>query len=98
MSRMTYFDETSKKLNGHTATGLTQVFRDNYIITIIQEFVRFFYKLILLLYKVRLVSLAGKQLDYCVFQCFTSAMSTMDIYSVIIKSLLIKRLLTIVLL
>ena len=26
MSRMTYFDETSKKLSGHTATGLTQVF------------------------------------------------------------------------
>lgn len=26
MSRMTYFDETSQKLSGHTATGLTQVF------------------------------------------------------------------------
>ena len=26
MSRMTYFDETSNKLSGHTATGLTQVF------------------------------------------------------------------------
>lgn len=25
LSRMTYFDETSKKLTGHSATGLTQV-------------------------------------------------------------------------
>ena len=25
LSRMTYFDESSKKLNGHSATGLTQV-------------------------------------------------------------------------
>ena len=25
LSRMTYFDETSKKLSGHSATGLTQV-------------------------------------------------------------------------
>ena len=25
MTNMTYFDDTSKKLKGHTATGLTQV-------------------------------------------------------------------------
>ena len=25
MTKMTYFDDTSKKLKGHTATGLTQV-------------------------------------------------------------------------
>ena len=34
------------------------------------------------------MSLAGKQLDYCVYQCFTSTMSTMDIHSVISKTLL----------
>ena len=38
--------------------------------------------------QVRLVSLTGKQLDYCIYQCFTTTMSTMDIYSVISKSLL----------
>ena len=38
--------------------------------------------------QVRLVNLTGKQLDYCIYQCFATTMSTMDIYSVISKSLL----------
>ena len=38
--------------------------------------------------QVRLVSLAGPQFDYCVFQCFSTSMSTTDIYSVINDTLL----------
>ena len=44
--------------------------------------------LISIILQVRLVSLAGPQFDYCVFQCFSTSMSTTDIYSVINDTLL----------
>ena len=38
LSRMTYFDETSKKLTGHSATGLTQVRHLSIMMNSIQSF------------------------------------------------------------
>lgn len=38
--------------------------------------------------QIRLVSLAGPQFDYCIYQCFSTSMSTMDIYEAINAALL----------
>ena len=48
-----------------------------FIHCIISKFFLYSYK------KVRMVSLAGTQLDYCVYQCFNPSMSALDILTIL---------------
>ena len=85
ISEFSYFNETANKLSGHSSTGLTQVSSPTCTISSTLHQAKFFFSINVhsYFYQVRLVSLVGKQFDYCVYQCFSTTMSSLDIRSVI---------------